>query len=199
MKVMVIGGRGLIGTSVVKELQARHEIICVGHLDGDYQVDITQKDSIRSLYKKIGKIDAVVMATGRVIFASLPKLTSEDLLIGLNSKLMGQINCILIGLDYMNDNGSFTLTSGILNRDPIATGVSAAMVNGGIEGFVIGAAIEMPRGIRINVVSPTVVTEALDSYGPYFRGYESVPLERVARAYSKSVEGLQTGKIYHAR
>jgi NAD(P)-dependent dehydrogenase (short-subunit alcohol dehydrogenase family) len=119
--------------------------------------------------------------------------------VGLNSKLMGQVNCVLIGLDYMNDLGSFTLTSGILNHDPIAAGASAAMVNGAIDGFVTSAAIEMPRGIRINAVSPTVVTEALNQYGPYFRGFEPVPVQRVAHAFSKSVEGLQTGRIYPAK
>ncbi|KTD56529.1 short chain dehydrogenase [Legionella shakespearei] len=199
MKVMVIGGTGLIGSAVVNELKPRHEVITVGHSDGEYTVDILQMDSIKALYKKVGKIDALVMATGKVSFVTLAKITCEEMYVGLNSKLMGQVNCVLLGLDYMNDFGSFTLTSGILNHDPIALGVSASMVNGGIDGFVTGAAIEMPRGIRINAVSPTVVTEALDSYGPYFRGYEPVPVERVARAYSKSVEGLQTGQIYHSR
>lgn len=198
MKVIVIGGTGLIGSAVVNELKPRHEVIAVGHSDGEYRVDILQMESIKALYKKIGKVDAVVMTTGKVSFVTLSKITTEDMLVGLNSKLMGQVNCVLLGLEYMNDSGSFTLTSGILNRDPIALGVSAAMVNGGIDGFVTGAAIEMPRGIRINAVSPTVVTEALDSYGPYFRGYEPVPLAHVARSYSKSVEGLQTGKIYQS-
>lgn len=199
MKVVVIGGTGLIGSAVVKELKPRHEIICVGHRDGDYTVDIEQLDSIKSLYKKTGTFDAIVMATGRVAFVTLPQITTEDFLLGLNSKLMGQVNCVLMGLEYMNDYGSFTLTSGILNQDPISSGISASMVNGGIDGFVTGAAIEMPRGIRINSVSPTVVTEALESYGSYFRGFEPVPVERVARAFSKSVEGSQTGKIYQAR
>lgn len=196
MKIIVIGGTGLIGSAVVKELEARHEVISVGNKDGVYRVDIEQKESIKALYKKIGKVDAIVVATGKVAFVNLAKMTTDDLMVGLSSKLMGQINCVLLGLECLNDYGSFTLTSGILNHDPIATGASAAMVNGGIDGFVTGAAIEMPRGIRINAVSPTVVKEALDKYGPYFRGYEAVPVERVARTYSKSVEGLQTGKIY---
>lgn len=199
MKIVVIGGTGLIGQSIIAELAPRHEVICVGHSSGDYTVDIEQRDSIINLYKRIGHIDAVVLATGRVSFVNLDHLTTNNLLVGINNKLLGQVNCVLAGLEYVNDGGSFTLTSGILNEDPIKSGISAAMVNGAIDGFITGAAIEMPRGIRINVVSPTVVTEALDAYGPYFRGYESVPLERVARAYSKSVEGLQTGVVIKAR
>ncbi|RUR20364.1 short chain dehydrogenase [Legionella sp. km535] len=199
MKVMVIGGTGLIGSAVVAELKTRHEVICVGHSSGQYTVNIEEPDSIKALYQKVGRVDAVVLSTGRVSFLGLSEMTASDFYVGLNSKLMGQVNCVLIGLNYMNDSGSFTLTSGILNHDPIAAGTSAAMVNGGIDGFVTAAAIEMPRGIRINAVSPTVVTEALDVYGPYFRGFEPVPVQRVAHAFSKSVEGLQTGKIYQAR
>ncbi len=196
MKVVVIGGTGLIGSAVVSELKPRHEVICVGHRTGDFTVNIEDLESIKALYKKIGTFDALVMATGRVYFTTLSKMSTENFLIGLNSKLMGQVNSVLLGLEYMNDHGSFTLTSGILNHDPISSGLSASTVNGGVDGFVTGAAIEMPRGIRINAVSPTVVTEALDNYGPYFRGFEPVPVEQVARAYSKSVEGMQTGKIY---
>lgn len=199
MKIVVIGGTGLIGQAIISELSPRHEMICVGHSGGEFTVDIEQPDSIRALYQRIGRIDAVVLATGRVSFVRLNHLTATDLAVGINNKLLGQINCVLAGLDYLNDGGSFTLTSGILNEEPIASGISAAMVNGAIDGFITAAAIEMPRGIRINAVSPTVVTEALDAYGPYFRGYEPVPLERVARAYSKSVEGLHTGRVIKAR
>ncbi|WP_298627152.1 short chain dehydrogenase [uncultured Legionella sp.] len=199
MKIIVIGGTGLIGKAVIDELKFRHEVLCVGHSSGEYTVNIEDPDSIKSLYQKIGSVDAVVMATGRVSFLDLTKMTNDDYHVGLKSKLMGQINCVLSGLEYMNDFGSFTLISGILNHDPIAMGSSAAMVNGAIEGFVTSAAIEMPRGIRINAVSPTVVTEALHVYASYFRGFEPVPVQRVAHAYSKSVEGLQTGQIYHAR
>ena len=109
---------------------------------------------------------------------------------------MGQINVVLAGLHRINDGGSFTLTSGILNRDPIQYGSSAAMVNGAIDGFVKSAALEMPRGIRINCVSPTVISEAMEGYAPYFRGYQPVTAARAALAYSKSVEGLQTGQIF---
>ncbi|MDF2690948.1 MAG: hypothetical protein K0S29_803, partial [Gammaproteobacteria bacterium] len=95
-----------------------------------------------------------------------------------------------------SDGGSFTLTSGLLNQDPIKFGSSAGMVNGALEGFVTAAAIEMPRGIRINIVSPTMIKESADSYASYFLGYVPVPASIAAQAYVKSVEGLQTGKTY---
>lgn len=196
MKIIVIGGTGTIGKAIVKELSPRHEVLIVGHQHGDFQVDITDKKSIETCYESIGNVDAVIAATGQVKFLALTQMTSEQYQIGLNSKLMGQINLVLIGLKYINDGGSFTLTSGILNHDPIVYGSSAAMVNGGLDGFVRSAAIEMPRNIRINVVSPTVVTESMGSYAEYFRGFVSVDVATVALAYSKSVEGAQTGQVY---
>lgn len=196
MKIVVIGATGVIGRAIVNELRSRHELISVGHSSGDIQVDILNEVSIRAMYEKIGGMDAVVLSTGSVHFGALDQMTAQSYQIGLASKLMGQVNVVLMGLSYLKDGGSFTLTSGILNRDPIQYGSSAAMVNGAIDGFVKSAAIELPRGIRINAVSPTVLAESMENYAPYFRGYEPVSGARVALAYSKSVEGLQTGQIY---
>lgn len=196
MKIIIVGGTGTIGKSVVKELASRHSIITVGHTSGDIQVDITNSKSIEAMYKQIGKIDAVIATTGKVHFGKLSEMNEELYAIGLKSKLMGQINLVLLGLPYLNDGGSFTLTSGILSHEPIRQGSSAAMVNGALDAFVKSAAIEMPRGIRINIVSPTVFTESMDKYPDHFRGYEPVPTARAALAYSKSVEGAQTGRIY---
>jgi len=109
---------------------------------------------------------------------------------------MGQVNLLLIGREYANDAASFTFTTGITSVDPIRTGASASLVNGAIDAFVRAAAIEMPRGMRVNSVSPNVLVEAMGSYAPYFRGFKPVPAADVALAYAKSVEGLQTGQTY---
>jgi NAD(P)-dependent dehydrogenase (short-subunit alcohol dehydrogenase family) len=163
---------------------------------GEVNVDITDSRSIEMMYKTVGKVDAVISTTGSVHFGPLSEMTEEQFSIGLTNKLMGQVNLVLIGLKYINDNGSFTLTSGILNRDPIRYGTSAAMINGALDGFVKCAALEMPRGMRINVVSPTILAESMNKYADYFRGFFPVPASIVALAYSKSVEGVQTGQIY---
>lgn len=196
MKIIVVGGTGTIGKAIVKELAPRHAIVVVGHQHGDVQVDITDAQSIAKMYQQIGPFDALIAASGSVHFGPLAEFTAAQYSIGLQSKLMGQINLVLLGLPHINQAGSFTLTSGILNRDPIVLGSSAAMVNGALDGFVKSAALEMPKNVRINIVSPTVITEAMDQYAPYFRGFESVSAQRAALAYSKSVEGAQTGQVY---
>ena len=196
MKILIIGATGTIGKAIVKELKSRHELILAAHSRGDIQVDMTDAQSIQDMYQGLGKLDAVVVASGKVHFGLLSEMGEQEYAMGLQSKLMGQVNIVLAGREHLNDNGSFTLTSGILNRDPILYGSSAAMVNGGLDGFVKSAALELPRGLRINCVSPTVIEEAMEEYAPYFRGYQPVPAARAALAYSKSVEGLQTGQIY---
>ncbi|AZD65223.1 NAD(P)-dependent dehydrogenase, short-chain alcohol dehydrogenase family [Pseudomonas chlororaphis] len=196
MKILLIGANGTLGSAVDKELSQRHEIIRIGRTSGDFQVDISDSASIRALFEQTGTFDALICAAGNVTFAPLGEMSEQHFALGLQDKLMGQVNLLLIGREFANDGASFTFTSGILNRDPIRSGASAALVNGAIDGFVRAAAIELPRGLRVNSVSPTVLVEAMDSYAPYFRGYKPVPGADVALAYAKSVEGLQTGQTY---
>lgn len=196
MKIIVIGGTGTIGSAITQELKKRHEVITAGYQHGDIQVDISKIDSIENMYRSIDQLDSLVVATGKVVFNDFSKMTVDDYYVGLNHKLMGQVNLVRIGMQFLNPNGSFTLTSGILNRDPIRMGSSASMINGALEGFVKSVAIEMPK-YRINLVSPTVITESLPKYANYFLGFESVSAARAASAYSKSVEGAQTGQVYY--
>lgn len=196
MKILLIGANGTIGSAVDKELSQRHEIIRIGRTSGDFQVDISDSASIRALFEQTGTFDALICAAGNVTFAPLDEMSEQHFALGLQDKLMGQVNLLLIGREFANDGASFTFTSGILNRDPIRSGASAALVNGAIDGFVRATAIELPRGLRVNSVSPTVLEEAMDSYAPYFRGYKPVPGADVALAYAKSVEGLQTGQTF---
>ncbi len=196
MKILLIGAYGTIGSAVAKELGQRHEIIKIGRSSGDLHVDISDSASIRKLFEQAGKFDALVCAAGNVTFAPLADMSEKDFALGLQDKLMGQVNLVLIGREYANDGASFTLTSGILNRDPILAGASASLVNGAIDSFVKAAAIELPRGLRVNSISPNVLVEAMGSYAPYFRGFKPVPAADVALAYAKSVEGLQTGQTY---
>ena len=179
------------------ERAQRHDVISIGRNSGDFQVDISDSASIRKLFEQTGKFDALVCAAGSVKFVALGEMSEGDFELGLRDKLMGQVNLLLIGREYANDGASFTFTTGVLSHDPIRSGASAALVNGALDSFVRAAAIELPRGLRVNSISPTVLLEAMGSYAPYFRGYKPVPAADVALAYAKSVEGLQTGQTFH--
>ncbi|MGE8634698.1 MAG: short chain dehydrogenase [Achromobacter piechaudii] len=194
MKIILIGATGTIGRAVAEELGQRHDIITVGKTNGQHQVDVTRSDSIRALFERVGKVDAIVSTTGALHFGPLAEMNAEQFKIGLHNKLLGQVDLALIGQYYLNAAGSITLTSGIVSDEPIRFGANASAVNSAIDGFVRGAAVEL-QGLRINAVSPTVLEESMPSYGPYFPGFEAAPAARVALAYRRSVEGAQTGRV----
>jgi NAD(P)-dependent dehydrogenase (short-subunit alcohol dehydrogenase family) len=196
MKILVVGASGTIGRAVVDELKLRHEVVTASRTSGDHTVDLTDLQSIRTLFEQVGKVDAIVSTAGNVHFGPLLEMTPEQHRVGLSDKLMGQVNLALEGAKHLNPGGSVTLVAGTLSKDPIRFGASASLVNSAIEGFVRAAAIEFPPGTRINVVSPTVLRESMDTYGAYFRGSEGVLAKRVALAFSRSVEGAQTGQVY---
>ena len=196
MKIIIIGANGAVGKTAVGALSSRHEIITVGRSSGDIQADIEDVDSIRAMYQQVGKVDAVVSAVGHGHFGVVHEMTSEQFMKGINHKVLPQVNLVLEGFDYINDGGSFTLTSGVLNRDPIPGGSGAAAANGALDGFVVGGAVDMPRGIHINAVSPEVLEVSREKYDGFFRGHVHVSTEAVGLAYSKAVEGCLNGQVF---
>jgi NAD(P)-dependent dehydrogenase (short-subunit alcohol dehydrogenase family) len=195
MKIIVVGATGTVGKAVVEALSGRHEVIRVGRTSGDVRMDIEDIDSIRTMYQQVGNVDAVVSAIGQVHFGPVHEMTSEQFMTGINKKVLPQVNLVLEGFNYVNDGGSFTVTSGVTNRDPIRGGSCAAAANGAIDGFVTGAAVDMPRGIRINAVSPEVLEACREAYDGFFPGHVHVSNEAVGLAYSKAVEGCLSGQI----
>ena len=213
MRIVIVGGAGTIGSAVANALAARHDVISVGRTRGDLHVDIEDRGSIEALYARLGTIDAVVCAAGAADSRPIPMLEDGHLTRGIDSKLMGQVNLVRIGLSHITDGGSFTLTSGITGRFPQPGTVGLATINGALESFVRAAALDMPRGIRINVVSPGWVTETADAYRRHLERSDhewaaarlaalerwwkespSVPAAIVAKAFVESIEGCRSGE-----
>ena len=194
MKFLVVGSTGLIGSYVAKTLSKHGTVIGVSRTT-QISVDVKDPASIKAMYEKVGKVDAVASCIGKVAFKPIAELTYEDYLMGLKDKALGQVELVRVGIDFLNDGGSFTLMTGVLARDPIPAGSVAALANGAIESFTLAAAIDLPRGIRINTVSPNVLVEAT-SYHASFPGFHQVSAQSVADAYVKSILGKQTGQIY---
>ena len=195
MKILIVGGNGTIGRKVASHFSSNHEVIIGGRSSGDVVVDITESSSIETMFKETGHVDAVISIAGEAKWAPFNELTEEDFYIGLRSKLMGQVNIVRIGRNYLNSYGSFTLSTGILADDPVLLTTSAAMVNGGVHSFTQAAALEMENGNRINVVSLGVVQDSYEKYKDYFPGHNPIPMNRVVNAYVRSVLGKTNGQI----
>ena len=196
MKILLVGALGTVGRAVAAELGGRHELVSAGRQGGDLRLDLADPASIEAAFQQLGTVDAIVSAAGQVGWAPLLEMSPAQWAYTVSNKLMGQVNLALIGQRFLRDGGSITLTSGVLTHEPVAYGAGASLANGGIEGFVRAAAVELPRGLRINAVSPGVLLESMDDLGPFFRGFQPVPGARVALGYARSVEGGETGKVY---
>jgi len=194
MRVLVVGASGVLGRAVVSAL-ARHEVIPAARTSG-HPVDLTDAASIAALYAEVGRVDAVACAAGETPFKPFAELSLDDYRAGLASKLLGQLELVRRGVEYVADGGSFTLVSGVLSAEPIETGTVASTVNGGLDAFVRAAATALPRGQRINAVSSTAFIETWDDYASFFPGFVPVPAADAARAFVRSIEGVQTGRVY---
>lgn len=194
MKIIIVGASGTIGKQLVNELSKRHDVIRASR-HGDVSVDITSRESIESMFKQVGSFDALVSATGSGHFGPFDTMTEDDFYKGIRSKLMGQINLVMVGKDYINDAGSFTLISGILAEDPIRNGAGLSFINGALNSFGVSAAIELKRGIRLNIVSPGLVEDSEGDLGSAFPGHLPVSMKQVVYGYLKSVEGGITGQV----
>lgn len=194
MKIIVFG-TGTIGTAVTAATrEAGHHVVTVARSSGDEHADTTDSKSLDGLFARVGSFDAVANAAGDVFPAPLADATDEQWERSVHSKGMGQINIVRRALPYINDAGSFTLISGILGDEAAPAMTIGATVNALVEGFVRAAATELPRGIRINCVSPAVLTEST-AYHRYFPGFVPVPARDVALAYLRSISNPYNGRI----
>lgn len=195
MKILVIGGNGTIGKPVVNHFKETDEVIIAGRNSGDIKLDIADASSIKEALEQTGKVDAIVCIAGEAKWDDFGKLSEQDFYIGIKSKLMGQVNLVRIGQDYINSNGSITLSTGILADDPVTKTSSAAMVNGAIHSFVQAVALELKGSPRVNAVSLGMVEDAYEKYKSYFPGHNPVPMNKVVKAYERSVKGQGNGEI----
>lgn len=194
MKIVIVGASGTMGTYLSKAFENEHEVVRVDRNSSDIQVDITSPASIEKMYKKIGQFDALICTAGPTYVGPWKNLNEETFRVGVEGKMMGQINLVLIGQHYINPKGSFTLITGALTHEPQKNFANASAANAAVEGFVRGAAIELVNGIRINAVSPTVI-EASPQYFPFFPGEMPVTMQQLEFGFRKSVLGASTGQI----
>jgi NAD(P)-dependent dehydrogenase (short-subunit alcohol dehydrogenase family) len=194
MKIIIVGASGTMGKHLTSAFEKEHEVIKASAKGGDIQVDITSTESIKTFFKRVGPFDALISTAGPTYVGPWEKMTDKEFRKGVNGKMMEQINLVLIGQNYINPKGSFSLITGALTQDPQKNFANASAANGAIEAFVRAAAIELRNGIRINAVSPTVI-ENSPYYFPFFPGDIPVTMQQLEFGFRKSVFGANTGQV----
>ncbi|GAA1695727.1 short chain dehydrogenase [Glycomyces endophyticus] len=197
MKILLVGATGTVGSAVRDGLTARgHDVIAAHRSSPEWPVDLADPAQIERLLDKAGTVDAIACTAGTTPFGPWDGLDRDAWRAGLDSKLLGQVELVRRGTAHVREGGSFTLITGVLAREPIRGGAIAAAVNGALEAWVRASALELQGRFRINAVSPTVLTESLDVYDESFPGFPTVPAADVARAYARSIESFETGRVY---
>jgi NAD(P)-dependent dehydrogenase (short-subunit alcohol dehydrogenase family) len=194
MKIIIVGATGTMGKHLAAAFEKEHEVIRVGSKSGNIQADITSPESIENMFRQAGKFDALICTAGPTYVGPWKSMTDKEFRKGLEGKLMGQINLVLIGQHYIKPKGSFTLITGALAQEPVLNFANASAANGAVEAFVRAAAIELENGVRINAVSPTVI-EASPQYFPFFHGDIPVTMQHLEYGFRKSVFGANTGQV----
>ena len=192
--MIIVGASGTMGRHLTTAFEKEHEVITAASKGCAIQVDITSAESIENMYKQVGPFDALISTAGPTFVGPWNKLNDKEFRRGVEGKMMGQINLVLIGQHYINPKGSFTLITGALSHDPQKNFANASAANGAVEGFVRAAAIELENGIRINAVSPTVI-ENSPQYFPFFPGDIPVTMQQLEYGFRKAVFGANTGQV----
>jgi NAD(P)-dependent dehydrogenase (short-subunit alcohol dehydrogenase family) len=195
MRILVIGASGTIGKRLTPVLAQQHEIITAGRNSGEVRVDISSEQSIKELFEQVKNIDACICIAASGPLDDFATLTEQQLQADLKGKLFGQMNIVLIGQHHINNNGCFTLTSGIFADIPYKGVTGGGIISGALHSFVLSASIELPRNIRINAVSPGLAEDSAKEYGHLFPGMPAVAMNKLTAAYAKTIEDNFNGQI----
>lgn len=187
---MVIGATGTIGSAVAEALGDRHEVVPVSR-HGAVRADISSPTSLDNVFREVGEVDAVVSCAANTGMAPLDVQADGEFWGGLDAKLIGQVNLVRRAVRHVRGGGSITLTSGRF-VEPVTGSSLGFLVNAGLEAFVQSAAVEMPRGLRLNTVSPGWVSESLAAMG--LDPATGTPAAQVAHCYVHAVEGHPNGE-----
>lgn len=199
MKIVVVGGAGTIGRRLVPALTARgHEVVTAGRSSGDVRVDLTLHHTIDAMYQEVTGIDAVISIAAHGALDDFATLTVPALHENLQAKLYGQIDLVLTGQHHCNDRASFTLTSGVFADHAWPRVTGGAVISGALHSFALSAAVELPRGMRCNVVSPTMVSDSVDVFDEHFPGMRPVPMASLVGHYLRCVDSDDTGVVVRA-
>jgi NAD(P)-dependent dehydrogenase (short-subunit alcohol dehydrogenase family) len=193
-KIVVVGATGRLGRVVVGGLND-YEVIRAGRSGPDLKIDALNFESVSDVFASIGTFDGLISCIGGTPFKTFEELTMEDFALGLSKKCFSQLNLAKAAIPYLTENGSITLTSGIIGDEPILAGSCAAAANGALNTCVSTLAAEYAGKLRINIVSPSIIENSVEDYGMLFDGFEPTSKKRIVEAYRRTISAPISGKV----
>jgi len=194
-KIIVVGATGKLGRVVVEGLRKDYEVIRAGRSGPDLKIDAFDFESVSDILASVGPFDGLVCCIGGTPFKTFEELTMDDFAAGLSTKCFSQLNLAKAAIPFLSENGSITLTSGIIGDEPIIAGSCAAAANGALNMCVSTLAAEYAGKLRINVVSPSIIENSVDHYGMLFDGFEPTSNESIIHAYRRTISAPITGRV----
>ncbi len=193
-KIVVVGATGRLGRVVVGGL-SDYEVVRAGRSGPDLKIDALDFESVSDVFASIGTFDGLISCIGGTPFKTFEELTMEDFALGLSKKCFSQLNLAKAAIPYLTENGSITLTSGIIGDEPILAGSCAAAANGALNMCVSTLAAEYAGKLRINIVSPSIIENSVDDYGMLFDGFEPTSKKRIVEAYRRTISAPISGRV----
>jgi NAD(P)-dependent dehydrogenase (short-subunit alcohol dehydrogenase family) len=194
-KIVVVGATGRLGREVVEGLKEDYELVLASRSGPDLKIDALDFANASNALSSVGKFDGLVSCIGGAPFKPFDELTMEDFVTGLSKKCFSQLNLARAAIPLLTENGSITLTSGIIGDEPIMAGSCAAAANGALNMCVSTIAAEFAGKLRINIVSPSIIENSVDDYGMLFDGFEPTSKESIIHAYRRTISAPISGRV----
>ena len=194
-KIVVVGATGRLGRVVVEGLKDDYELVLASRSGPDLKIDAFDFANAGKILSSVGKFNGLVSCIGGALFKPFDELTMEDFATGLSKKCFSQLNLARAAIPLLTENGSITLTSGIIGDEPILAGSCAAAANGALNMCVSTIAAEYAGKLRINIVSPSIIENSVDDYGMLFDGFEPTSKESIIHAYRRTISAPISGRV----
>ena len=197
-KVVVIGGSSGIGLAIAQAVAKEGADLTISSRSATklenalaeferdiniYPADLTDDNSVRDLFERVGAIDCLIISGSSVSMAGFYELPIEKAMASMNSKFWGVTRAVKAV--QINSGGSITLFSGTLSRRPTKGAAIVSAINAAVEGLGRALAVELAP-IRVNVISPGLVETPI---------FADVPESERESMFENAASNLPVGRV----
>eukprot|EP00929_Paragymnodinium_shiwhaense_P119571 TRINITY_DN91471_c0_g1_i1.p1 TRINITY_DN91471_c0_g1~~TRINITY_DN91471_c0_g1_i1.p1 ORF type:complete len:225 (+),score=57.14 TRINITY_DN91471_c0_g1_i1:89-763(+) len=197
---VLIVGRGNLGEALHERLTARGGvgIRIASRSSDDVKLDLSSRESVLALDTQLeaASVDHVVVCCGTSTFGPLSSFNAETWQANVSGKLLAVSQFVLAlihELKILKDGASITITTGQAATTINKLWPGIACNNAGLNAFVANGGLDLPRGLRLNAMSPCLVMETALKAGLPTDG--AVPAADCALVYEELIFGTETAVV----